>query len=609
MILDTLRPLLYRVSLLVYNKSHVPTIVNLSSTEDVVLGGIAHEVLIKISATHPQVFKAHVQELCSILQEQAPTASKQNEAGTLDTLKACAAFAKKFPKDMPQERTFFQSLVNYALYGSPPATAKYAVTIIMACVEKKEMYAKDLLQKSIKSFTYGSNHFLSRLATLSQLVRLASTEAEEESDAIVDIAIKEVLLKVRHPAQPDQPVWVSDEEIDDECKAKLWAMKILVNRLRSYPDPSTYLQRAKPVFQLLDTLISKEGELSRTGDTPSFHKSRFRLVASQLFLKLCTMKVYDALLTPKAFNRLACMAQDSVLSVRTGFMIKLKKYLVHDRLPHRFYTIAFLQAFEPSEELREDTVTWIRSRAKFFAQKKSTVMEALFPRLLSLLAHHPDFGTSMDDLADFARYILFYLRPVATEENLSLIYYLAQRVKQTRDALSPDSSERLYYMSDLAQEIIRRYEDVQGWSMQAWPGKMGLPSSLFGRLSDHDTAQEIASRTFLPEGLSEKLDALVKAKSKHPKKVSHPTIHQSYIVVRFFGFEPTEGLSILGTEKNRRNRRHHALEEETTSLPLRRYVHQSQVETQISIEQEEYRTQDPEAEKVDIGRGDALDRA
>lgn len=519
--------LVYRTSLLVYNKSHIPAIVDFSRTDEKGLGQTAHEILKEISTRHPEVFKAHVKELCRILQEQAPTAAKSSDSGTIDTLKACAAFASRYPQEMPQDRNFLQSLMKYALYGKPPVAAKYAVTILLALPEKREMYAKDLLQKSIKGFEYGSSNFLTRLATLSQVVLLAPREADEENDAVLEIALKEVFLKVRTSSKSGeaQASWVEDHEVDDECQAKLWALKVLVNRIRSHSDAATLPEAAQPLYQLLNTLIAKGGELSKNEDTPLAHQSRLRLAAARLFLKLCTSKAHDALLTPKDFNRLAYVAQDSVLPVRSGFMGRVKKYLGQGRLLHRFYAIVFLQAFEPQAELRDGTMTWIRSRARFFAQKKqpppsSTVMEALLARLLSLLAHHPDFPAArrrVDDLVDFAHYILFYLRPVATEHNLSLIYHVAQRLKQVTDALDPAASENLYCLSDLAQEIIRRYEDVQGWSLQVWPGKLGLPSSLFGPIGNHDRAQEIATKSYLPEAVMGKLDGLVKAKPRQQK--------------------------------------------------------------------------------------------
>lgn len=512
--METLLLLLYRASLLIYNKSHISAVLDISRAEDHPLSQTAQEVLKDMSTQHPEVFKAHVSELCRLLQDHSPTAGKPNDPGALDTLKACAAFANRYPKEMPQDRKFLQSISNYAMYGSPPMAAKYAVSIILTTSERKEMYARDLVRDCTNSFEYGSEHGLAQLAALSQLVLLAPKEAEDKSDAILDIALKEVLLKFRTASRGDQPSWSDDDELDDECKAKVWALKILVNRVRSHQDPKTLRAAADPVYQLLNTLIAKGGESSKTHETPAPHKSRFRLAAARLLLKLCTSRAHDELLRPKDFDRLALTAQDSLPQIRSAFMRKLKKYLGQSRLSQRFYSIVFLQAFEPQLDLREDTVTWIRSRARHFAQKKSTVMESVFARLLSLLAHHPDFGVTVVDLTDFANYVLFYLRAVATEDNLSLVYHVAQRVKQTRDAVSPASSENLYYLSDLAQAVIRLYEDAQGWSMQAWPGKIGLPASLFQALPDHDVAQEIATRSFLPEGLAEKLEALVKAKPK-----------------------------------------------------------------------------------------------
>ena len=84
------------------------------------------------------------------------------------------------------------------------------------------------------------------------------------------------------------------------------------------------------------------------------------------------------------------------------------------------------------------------------------VMESIFSRLLSLLAYHPDYppadldeATKLADLTDFARYILFYLSAVANERNLSLIFHVAQRVKQTRDGItkSDEISTRLHTLS------------------------------------------------------------------------------------------------------------------------------------------------------------------
>lgn len=522
--MNVLTPLLYRVSILVYNKSHVPAIMEYSKTDEKSLAGTANELLRDISTRMPEVLKAHVQEICMLLQDEAPNAKKANEPGAVDNLKACASFASKYAKEIPQDRKFVQAMTNFALYGTPAETAKHAVTIITTASDKKEMLAKELMGKCVKGFEYGGEGFLSRLATLSQLMLLAPDQVNQESDAVSDIAIQEVLLQVRTQSE-DSSGYLWSSSIDEECDAKCWALKILVNRIRSHPDPDTLAEISDPVYKVLSNLISNNGECSPSKDTPAIHKPRLRLLAARLFLKLCTKKHTDALLTPTAFNALAVVAQDPILPVRSSFLQRLKKYLGHQKLPQRFYTVPFLLAFEPNTSLKSDTATWIRSRANAFISlavqqpKAKTVMESVFARLISVLAHHQDYDSTTEDLVDFARYILFYLNSVATEENLSLIFNIAQRVKQSRDAITPsaDSDSNLYHLSDLAQLTIRKFEDAHNWSIQTMPGKVRLPTSLFTEVRDHEEAQQIAEKNYLPEAVEEGVEGLVRTSMRNAR--------------------------------------------------------------------------------------------
>ena len=542
-LLDTLTPLLYRTSIIVYNKSHVPAIMEFSKTDAKGLGGIAHEVLRDISTRTPEVLKAHVQEICRTLQEEAPTSNQPNHPGAVDNLKACAAFAKKFPSEIPQDRKFTQAMVNYALHGSPPETAKYAVTIIVAACPNKETIVRDLVHKCVNGFKYGSPGFISRLATISQLWLLAPAELDTEGDATIDIATKEILLQVRAPSHEDSAPNQWAPEVDEECSAKCWALKILANRIRSHSNASTLQTVAEPVYTLFATLISNEGELSTVGTTPPTHRSRLRLLAARLLLKLCTSRTHEPLLTPAAFNDLAEVAQDALFQVRCSFLERLKKYLAQTKLTPRFYTIPFLLAFEPDEVFKAETVTWIKSRAAFFASlksgqnagatittqvtsKASTLLESAFARLLSLLAHHPDYGDTTDELLDSARYIMYYLTSIANEDNVSLIFHIAQRVKGCRDQISStgddsptDFSTRLYILSDLAQTAIHALIDAHGWSLQTLPTftRLTLPKSLFGEIKDHKTALEIAEKNFLPEGAAEGVEALVRSTIRSEK--------------------------------------------------------------------------------------------
>lgn len=507
----------------------MPGIIDYSQSDDKSLAVIAHEILQEISSKTPQVLKAHVQAICRSLQDEAPSAKKPNHPDAIENLKACASFASKFVEEIPRDRKFIQAMTSFALFGSPPQAAKYAVSIIMTTSDKKELLAKDLVKKCVDGFTYDGPGFLSRLATLSQLVLLAPNEADEESDAVVDIAIQQILLQVRTSTNSSESYMWSPTE-NAECEAKCWALKILVNRVRSHTPLETLADVAAPVYELLSALLTKNGEICPQKNTPPGHKPRLRLLAALLLLKLCTKKTHDNLLTPTEFNNLTLVAIDSEMPVRSGFLTRLKKYLNRQRLPQRFYTIPFLYAFEPNSGLKSETATWIRNQAAFFSNLKSQsaippqtkrasiTLESVFARLISLLAHHPDYSSIPELLVDFGRFFIFYLQNVATEKNISLIYHIAQRVKQYRDAISPHADLEasaldlnLYHLSDLAQLTIRKYEESHSWVIQILPAKIRLPSSLFVEIKSHDEAQQVAERNHLPEGIEEEIESLVRA--------------------------------------------------------------------------------------------------
>ncbi|KAI1637170.1 armadillo-type protein [Biscogniauxia mediterranea] len=519
--LDTLLPLLYRSAYIMFNKSHLSTFIDCSKSDKDGLGAAAQEITTEISQHNPDLFKTHVGQLCKDLVDGAPGPDKPNDAAMVETLKACSSYSRKYPTELPEDRKFIQALMNYALYGQPAKAAKYAVNIMMARKDEKSMVsATDLLQKITKKWGYDSPHFLSKIAAVSQLELLASKVTADANDEIVDMALKNVLLEVRTDAKESDPEWVADADTDEECQVKCWALKLLVNRLRGVQDVAEAKELAVPVFKLLRTLLKQQGELCKTKDTPTYHKTRLRLLAGQLFLKLCTSKHFEELFSHVDFNQLAILAQDSCQMVRQRFIEKLQKYLVQNKLRPRFYTIVFLTAFEPNADFKHHIETWIRSRARFFREAKQNVMEATMGRLISLLAHHPDYSPEANELIDHARYLFYYISNVATEANFGMIFKYAERVKQTCDGISPSKSENLYVISDLAQSLLRKWQERKNWSFQAYSGKIGLPMGLYTALPNHTAAQEIAEKQYLPEGIDELLDDLIRSVDKKKKRKS-----------------------------------------------------------------------------------------
>ncbi|PKS09984.1 hypothetical protein jhhlp_004608 [Lomentospora prolificans] len=519
--LDTLLPLLYRSSCLMLNRSHLPAIMDCSKNDKDGLGAVAHEVLSEISQRNPEIFKTHVGDLCKSLSSQVPSERKANDPSVVDVLKACSSYSRKYPDEIPRDKAFSQNLINYALYGTPPKAAKYAVNILLAKNDDKAMVnATSLIQRIMKDWKYESPRLLNKLAAVSQLELLAPRVTLDYDDDILDMAVQKILLNVRTDATERDPVWVTDENMDEEIQAKSLCLKILVNRLRATEDVKQAKEKAVPVFKLLRNLILKDGEICKVKDTPKHHRARLLLAAAKLTLKICTIQHLDDMLQPRDFNNLAYVAQRGEPAVRHGFVEKLQKYLVQGKLRSRFYTIIFLTAFEPVPSVKQRLETWIRSRAQHYRNTdKSHVMEATMIRLLSLLAHHPDYSTDVDNLVDHARYIVYYLSNVATENNLGIILRYAEHSKQTTDAIDPSMSENTYVLSDLAQAVIRKWQDKKNWSLRVGPAQVGTPVGLYTRVSS-EVGQELAKKQFLPEGVDEKLDSLLKSIDRKKKRKS-----------------------------------------------------------------------------------------
>ncbi|KAL2752716.1 hypothetical protein ACRALDRAFT_1036675 [Sodiomyces alcalophilus JCM 7366] len=459
--LDTLIPFLYRSACLVFNRSHLSTILDYSKADKDGFGSVAHEILHEISLRNPHMFKTFVGDLCNDLVQQAPSEYNENDPAVVDILRACSAFARKYPDEIPNTKEFGRALTSYAQFGRPVKAAKYAIKILLAKGDKQGLVlATSLFDRIMTNFEYGSPYFLNKLQCLAQLYLQAPKVTEASDQEIMDMAIQKIARQVRTDASDKDPDWVDDADMDEELRAKELSLRIAVNRVRSVEDVEEAKVQAGPVFKLLMTLVTRQGELCKEKETPNHHKARLRLLAGQLVLKLCTQKHLDAIFSHKDFHNLAFMTQDREPAVRRGFVEKLMKNLVLNRLRFRFYTMIFLTAYEPIADFKQHIETWIRSRVQFMQSNgEKNNMEALIGRLIPLLAHHPDYSPEMEHLVDHARYLVYYVSHVATEDNLGLIYRYAERVKQTRDLLNPEKSENIYVLSDLAQADENEEDD------------------------------------------------------------------------------------------------------------------------------------------------------
>ena len=536
-ILDTLLPLLYRSGCIMFNRSHLTTIMEYSKGGHDDMAAIANEMLKEVSQRNPGLFKTTIGELCKELATQAPTETRENDPIVIDSLKACSSYAAKYPTEVPRDRKFVQAWINFAVYGRPEKAAKYAVSILLATRDEKSMVsATELAQKVTKDYNFDSPRFLNKLVTVSQLALFAPSVIADTEDELRKQAM-DILRTVRTSASASDPDWTDDADLDDEGKAKVLCLKFLVKQLLGTKDLDEAKKDAKNIMRFLIKFVVQDGEVTKSKDTPKHHCARLRLAAAQSVLKICADRRFDEVLSPSDFNTISLVTQDPQPQVRRGFIEKLQKYLVTGKLRPRFYTIIFLAAFEPVTEFRNQVETWIRSRTRYFQEARQNVLEGVIARLISLLAHHPDYSADADDLVDHARYIIFFLSNVATESSLGLINKYAERVKQTLDGIDPEKSENLYVLSDLTQATIRKFQQRKGWIFETYADKVGVPQGLYSPLPSHDVALEIARKQYIPEGVEDRLDDLLKAAER--KKVNLHSLRVSFFIfVLFFLLRP-----------------------------------------------------------------------
>ncbi|EPE07314.1 pds5 spo76 protein [Ophiostoma piceae UAMH 11346] len=526
-ILDTLLPLLYRSGCIMFNRSHLTTIMEFSKAGHEDMAATANEMLKEVSQRNPGLFKTTIGELCKELASQAPTEGRDNDPIVIDSLKACSSYAAKYPQEVPRERKFVQAWINFAVYGRPEKAAKYAVNILLATKDEKSMVsATELAQKVTKDFNMEAPRFLNKLVAVSQLARYAPSVISDSDDELRKQAM-DILRTASKPPADAAAEWVDDANFDDEGKAKVLSLNLLVQQLLGTKDIEEAKADAKNIIAYLVKIIVQDGETRKTEkDTPESHKARLRLAAAQAILKVCANRQLDEVLSHADFNKLALVTQDKQPQVRRGFIEKLQKYLVLGKLRPRFYTIIFLAAFEPVVDFKTQIETWIRSRTRHFQDAKQHVLEGVIARLISLLAHHPDYRYDADDLVDHARYIVFFLSNVATESSLGLINKYAERVKQTLDGIDPAGhSENLYVLSDLTQATIRKFQQRKGWTLEPYAEKVGVPQGLYSPLPSHEKALEIARKQFLPEGVEDRLDDLLKVAERKKKRRSTDDYH------------------------------------------------------------------------------------
>ncbi|KAF8624977.1 hypothetical protein AX15_005612 [Amanita polypyramis BW_CC] len=520
-IAPTMCAILRRASFRLINQSAIPSLLKRihkaqgsSHSQSQIIAGHAQTLLTYVSKHSPSLYKSHISELGKGLAEE------KNGVMVEVCLQALSAVARFDENLAPNDSRTTERVIRYALQ-TDARRAKFAARFLAFSRNKENSCAEVVEEISGGLSERDSDVLVARIAVLAQFARYAPDAFERNSDVIMSFLLKDLLMIPVVANSEDMETdeeWFEDHEVPNQLKAKLLALKVCRNRSLAFGSSDKALDFATPVLKMFASILENNGSLMPDANENPKVMSRMRLQAAVSLLHMSAIEVYaDALILK--FLRLAVVVQDSCYNVRISFLSKLIPLLQSRKVPARYNVVLFLTIHDPEEDVKIKASSYVQAAIrKLPASIKIQHLEMTFIRLLHLLAHHPDFSTSPEDLMDIAKYIQFYLDLVGSAETTSLLYHLAMKGKTVRDAESHSHSENFYAICEMAQELIKARAHQNSWGIQSYPGKVKLPSDILRPLPNVETANKIVKTMYLPEEASTALSKMLKTGQRSMNK-------------------------------------------------------------------------------------------
>lgn len=553
---STMKLLMLRASSIWYNISNIGLLTDISKDIDSPFNETSLLILDSISQVNPILLKLNIDTLI----ETTINGGSSVEFRWRD-LKAINNYAKKFSDSfygkVSSNEEFLDKLKYISLNGSS-IESPYAIQILNGLRSSdKTVYFHEIFKSIWPLNRDDIRKFNTALATLGELFECDFLTVEGDSKEIGKYLTNEVLFK-NYNLVENEVEWIEDGEMEDEenleCHSKLLAMRVFSKWLKVESDDLEALNAMGKhiIHTFLSNIIIRGGEITREKDTPKRVQARLRLEACTQILDLGTHERFNDLINEVILQRLINCVQDSQKQVRERTLEKLKQLLTSNSISDKFLPLTYFVAHDPQKELREDLKIWIKAAfAKQMSKKKNDlVFEKSWVRFLHMLHSHFELKEYYDEWVESVKvlsnaegededeareanakifkefisftstFITFVLSCIGTNENISLFYYLAQRVKQSYDATNevplPEdpalkTNMRLYFLSDLTQLVINEVSKLKNWNNSGFSGKLALPKDLFGTLN-RDTIMEVSKREYLPLECSEEASMIARGR-------------------------------------------------------------------------------------------------
>ncbi|KAJ7695426.1 cohesin-associated protein Pds5 [Mycena rosella] len=511
-IAPTMNFILRQASLRIVNQSSVPTLLKRLQKANHLAADNAAKLLRFVSKHIPALYKSHVGELVKgVADEKHPQVVEVS-------LQALAAVVRWDEKVVPTDKRTLERIRRLAVEGTF-RQAKFAARFL-AFSRQKATVCTEVVEVICEALGTTSPELLvAHVAVLAQFARFTPDAFEHKSDVLTAFLLKELLMVPTHPlddAMDTEEEWADESEVSDNLRAKILALKVCRNRSLAHASSENALEIATPVLKMLATLLEHGGSfIAESGEDPKV-MSRMRLQAAVSLLHLSTVPAYAIAIAPR-FLKLAIVVQDTCFDVRMTFLKKVVFFLQPPKVPAHYNVIPFLTVHDPEADVKALAMSYVNGvvrkasagsdstfvhvfviEADHLVAKRVQNMEMMFIRLLHLLAHHPDFATSQEELLDIAKYIQFYLQQVANADTISLLYHLAVKGKTVRDA-DEEHTENLYVICELAQELIKLWAHSHSLNLTTYPGKIKLPQDILRPLANADKVNKNVKTIYLSD--------------------------------------------------------------------------------------------------------------
>ncbi|KAI8646023.1 armadillo-type protein [Parasitella parasitica] len=522
-IVDIFQAILNRACPLILNKSNITHLLKIAKTNKSRRATassqrslVAQKILSDMSTVYPSMYTNNLKDIISDIMND-------NDSTADEGLQLLSEISKASVGEMKFQDNLVERLTAYVSEGSVEQ-AKHAATAL-AAMKNADLVLVDSVTEWSDDFFINSSALLSRLASFSQFALYAPALIDPLVGTLIRFVQDDLLSAKTKEFNKKNDEWEPYNDLPQLSKQKLAGVRLLVNYLIASKDSNQLEDFAiSKIFSILWELMDVTCESALADKTNAAETSHLRLGASQSIVKLTQFSRYMSELTVPKFEKLSTALQDACYYVRQEFAESLMKGLQSGQIHSRYYTLLFICAHEPEISLLKQVKSFIQKRLSVVEVKQgeSSVVDSSLVRLIHLLAHHPDFTEAVEDLNDFSQYFRFFISCVATPDNVSFLYHIAQQIKISKDMVDEELSKNSYILSDLACLLIKTKCKDASWPLDAFGGRVSLQSRLYRTLPAGAVQAETIKKNYLPKEFLTRFEE--EHKHKSGEKVSSAII-------------------------------------------------------------------------------------